>query len=69
LASSAFNELIGSGVPPAHAARMAGLHRRRGKGLTHSEIRGAIKVLRLVKRFAPAGHHTALRLKRARRTY
>lgn len=41
-------------------------HKRKKSGLTHNEIKGALKVLRLVKRFAPAGHRTALRVKRHR---
>lgn len=35
-------------------------HKRR-KGLTYNEIRGAVKLLKLVKRFAPAGHHMVMR--------
>lgn len=37
------------------------MRRKRHKGLTYNEIRGAMKLLKLVKRFAPAGHRTALR--------
>jgi len=54
--------LIESGMAPAQAMRMAG-GRRAKKGLTYNEIRGAVKVLKLVKRFAPAGHRTTLRAK------
>jgi len=34
---------------------------KRKKGLTYNEIRGAVKLLKLVKRFAPAGHHMVMR--------
>lgn len=38
-------------------------HKKRHKGLTYNEIKGAMKLLRLVKRFAPPGHRAALRAK------
>lgn len=38
--------------------------RRRKRGLTYNEIRGANKVLKLVKRFAPAGSKFKLKSKR-----
>ena len=65
VASELFSQLTAQGVPPAQAARMAGKRTRR-KGLTYREIKGAVKVLKLVKRFAPAGHH-ALRYRKSSR--
>lgn len=38
---------------------------KRRKGLTYSEIRGAVKVLKLVKTFAPPGSRPRLRVKRS----
>lgn len=42
------------------------VRRKKHKGLTYNEIKGAQKLLKLVKKFAPAGHHTALKVRRAR---
>lgn len=66
VASELFSQLTAQGVPAARALSMSGMSRRRHKGLTYREIRGAVKVLKLVKRFAPAGHKTALKVKRGR---
>ena len=54
--SGAFQGVTADGIPV--------FRKRRHKGLTYNEIKGAMKLLRLVKRFAPAGHHTAMRIKK-----
>ena len=61
---------IGKGVSVASALfdssgrQVAGGMRKRHKGLTYREIKGATKVLKLVKKFAPAGSKFKLKSRR-----
>lgn len=56
-----------AGLIPRRQAKAEGLvpHRRR-KGLTYNEIKGAVKVLKLVKKFAPARSRFAMKFPRHR---
>lgn len=58
LASRAVGAILPDGTPVFR-------NRKRRRGLTYSDIKGATRVLKLVKKFAPAGSRAKLRVKRS----